>query len=138
MGYYSRPGRARTQVQFVPRALKKAPNADPSQPSTNEQETQKPGLSNDDFRKMFKWTTGTLFTLYGRVKNVAFYNKPSHRGKVVKGLISIIENETEENIALIALIRIIIWACSWNVLHVQLILYQGWLLIAVADNGISI
>ncbi|XP_028400531.1 squamous cell carcinoma antigen recognized by T-cells 3-like isoform X2 [Dendronephthya gigantea] len=49
-----RPGRARTQVQFVPRALKKAPHVDTSQPSPNEEENPKPALSNDDFRKMFK------------------------------------------------------------------------------------
>ncbi|CAB4040915.1 squamous cell carcinoma antigen recognized by T-cells 3, partial [Paramuricea clavata] len=56
----SRPGRARTQIQFVPRALKKTPGTDTSKPSAdpgNEVATskdEKPKLSNDDFRKMFQ------------------------------------------------------------------------------------
>ena len=55
----SRPGRARTMVQFVPRALKAPGAAKPktSQAPGDEASTsqeQKPKLSNDDFRKMFQ------------------------------------------------------------------------------------
>ncbi|XP_046840830.1 squamous cell carcinoma antigen recognized by T-cells 3-like [Xenia sp. Carnegie-2017] len=58
----SRPGRARTQVQFVPRALKKTQVADSSEAhaildssvESKQSDKVKSGLSNDDFRKMLQ------------------------------------------------------------------------------------
>ena len=53
---FDRPGRARTQVQFVPRTLKKAPETSTSSTEPGDEATtskiEKPKLSNADFRKM--------------------------------------------------------------------------------------
>lgn len=50
----SRPGRARTQLQLLPRALQKSFAGDKFQSSNEEKAPSKPRLSNEDFRKMFQ------------------------------------------------------------------------------------